>query len=60
MHTMHQYTTDDDTTRWSVGFWQPEAYGEPAKWCDLLDFINMIDAARWVSYLNGGERPVTP
>lgn len=57
MHTLHKYTADNGTTRWVVGFWEPAAYGEEARWCDLLDYINMSDAMAVVSFLNGGEPP---
>lgn len=57
MHTLHKYEDDNDGMRWSVGFWQPAAYNEPVQWLPLLDFINMSDAAAWVSYLNGGSKP---
>jgi len=50
-HTLRRYHSDQGV-RWHVGFWQPNG-----EWLDLLDFVNMIDAAAWVSFLNGGTKP---
>jgi hypothetical protein len=58
MHSFTQFRQDGGGYLYSVGYWQPPAYDtDRATWQPLRDCGSAEEAAGWVSYLNGGERP---
>jgi hypothetical protein len=59
MHTFIQSKPDRDRPAiYSVGAWSPPAYQDKNwKWNALCNCASQAEAAAWVSYLNGGERP---
>jgi hypothetical protein len=59
MHTFARARQDDGNYLYVVGYWCPPAYNEErgAKWQPMRDCASPSEAARWVCYLNGGERP---
>ena len=58
MHTFIETKQDDGRKLYSVGSWCPPAYQDArATWNPLRDCASAAEAAHWVSFLNGGERP---
>jgi len=56
IHTM-RYSKKDRL--WTAGYFEPVSSGSDwhYNWHAIEDFDNMMDAAAFVSYLNGGQRP---
>jgi len=57
MHTFARSRQDDGSYLYTVGYWCPAAYNEGTVFQPLRDCATASEAVRWVSYLNGGERP---
>ena len=53
MHTFDRVRQDDGSYLYVVGW-----FDAANVWHPLRDCVSEADAAQWVSYLNGGERPV--
>lgn len=56
MHTFARLSQGDGTYLYIVGCWGPANDGTMT-WNPMRDCKSASEAARWVSYLNGGERP---
>ena len=52
MHTFDRIKDGDGSYLYVVGWIDPHA-----QWHPLKDCATAVEAAMWVSYLNGGQRP---
>lgn len=56
MHTFARLRQDDGSYLYIVGCWGP-AHDGTMTWNPMRDCTSATEAAMFVSYLNGGERP---